>query len=167
MADEIHVLGLKEIKATLERLPARLGEKVVRAALRAGAQVIRKDAQSRAPVLQKPDKRRKAGTLKKSITIKRSKQDKYGVYLTVAGLTAKKIKEFKKAKKSGSANNPDDPFYWVFQELGTTSQPAKSFLRKAFEANKFAALRKFEEYAKKRIVKEAEKLAREMGSKSA
>lgn len=167
MADEIQVLGLKEIERTLARLPARLGEKVMRAALRAGAQVIRKDAQSRVPVLQKPDKRRKAGTVKKSITIKRSKRDKFGVFLGIQGIGKKQISAFKKGGGRKGSNNPDDPYYWIFLEFGTVNQPARPFLRPAFEAQKFAALRKFEEYCKKRIVKEAEKLARELGSKAA
>lgn len=168
MADEVNVLGLKEIKSVLDRLPARLGEKVVRAALRSAAQVIRKDAQARAPVLQQPKWGRKAGTLRKSITIKRSKRDKYGVYLTVAGLSAKKIKEWRKGSVSkDSAYNPDDPWYWRFLEFGTATRSAHPFLAPAFEAQKFAALRRFEEFAKRRVVREAEKLAREMGSKAA
>lgn len=168
MADEIQVLGLKELEKTLARLPARLGEKVMRAALRASAQVIRKDAQSRAPVLKKPKFGRKPGTVKKAITVKRSKRDKYGVFLTVMGLSAKKIKEFKGGSASkDAAYNPDDPWYWHFLEFGTANQPAHPFLRPAFEAQKFAALRRFEEFAKRRIVREAEKLAREQGSKAA
>jgi phage protein, HK97 gp10 family len=167
MADEINVLGLKEIQSTLDKLPARLGEKVVRAALRAAAQPMRKDAQARAPVLKKPQWNRKAGTVKKSITIKRSKKDKYGVYLTVAGLSAKKVKEFTGGTRRKSTNNPDDPWYWVFLEFGTANQPAQEFMRPAFESQKFAAIRRFEEFAKRRVVREAEKLAREQGSKAA
>jgi len=168
MADEINVLGLKEIKSTLDKLPARLGEKVVRAALRAGAQVMRKDAQSRAPVLKKPKYGRKPGTVKKAITIKRSKRDKYGVFLTVQGLSAKKIKAFKGGSATkDAAYNPDDPWYWHFLEFGTANQPAHPFLRPAFEAQKFAALRRFEEFAKRRVVREAEKLAKEQGSQAA
>lgn len=168
MADEINVLGLREIKAVLEKLPARLGEKVVRAALRAAAQPMRKDAQARAPILKKPKFGRKPGTVRQAITIKRSKQDKFGVYLTVAGLSAKKIKAF----KAGSANkdtayNPDDPWYWLFLEFGTSKRDKIPFLRPAFEAQKFASIRRFEAYAQRRVVREAEKLAREMGSKAA
>ena len=85
MADEINVLGLKEIQATLNKLPVRLGEKVVRAALRAAAQVMRKDAQSRVPILKKPKYGRKPGTVRNAITIRRSKQDKNGVYLGEIG----------------------------------------------------------------------------------
>jgi HK97 gp10 family phage protein len=168
MAVEIQVLGLKELEKTLARLPARLGDKVVRAALRASAQVIRKDAQSRVPILKAPSKYREPGTVKKAITVRRSKRDKFGVYLTVAGLSAKKIKEFKGgAVRKKGAHNPDDPFYWLFLEFGTAKLTKTPFLRPAFEAKKFEALRKFEEYCKKRIVREAEKLARELGSKVA
>jgi len=168
MADEINVLGLREIKATLERLPARLGEKVVRAALRAAAQVIRKDAQSRAPVLQKPAYGRKPGTVRSAITVRRSKQDKFGVYVSVKPLSAKKIKDFKGGKTNkNTAYNPDDPWYWVFLEFGTSKRDKMPFLRPAYEAQKFAALRRFEQFAQRRVVREAEKLAREMGSKAA
>lgn len=168
MADEINMLGLKEIQATLNKLPARLGEKVVRAALRAGAQVIRKDAQSRVPILKKPKWGRKPGTVRNAITIRRSKRDKFGVYLSVKGLSAKKIKAFKGGSASkDAAYNPDDPWYWHFLEFGTANRAAHPFLRPAFEAQKFAALRRFEEFAKRRVVKEAEKLAREMGSRAA
>jgi HK97 gp10 family phage protein len=165
--DEIKVTGLKEIERVLQRLPARLGEKVIRAALRAGAQVIRKDAQSKVPILKAPDKRRKPGTVKKAITIKRSKQDKFGVYLGVKGLSKDDKHVFKNNKGTKAANNPDDPFYWFFLEFGTAKMPAKPFLRPAFEARKFEALRKFEEYCKKRIAREADKLAKEMGSNAA
>lgn len=168
MADEINVLGLKEIQATLNKLPVRLGEKVVRAALRAAAQVMRKDAQSRVPILKKPKYGRKPGTVRNAITIRRSKQDKYGVYLGVKPLSAKKIKDFKGGKTNkNTAYNPDDPWYWVFLEFGTSKRDKIPFLRPAYEAQKFASLRRFEEYAKRRVVREAEKLAREQGSKAA
>lgn len=168
MADEINVLGLKELQSTLNKLPARLGEKVVRAALRSAAQVMRKDAQSRAPVLKDPKWGRKPGTLKKAITIKRSKRDKYGVFLTVMGLSAKKIKAFKGGSVGkDTAYNPDDPWYWRFLEFGTSTREAHPFLAPAFEAKKFESLRRFEEFAKRRVVREAEKLAREEGSKAA
>lgn len=164
--EDIKVAGLREIEAVLKRLPARLGEKVIRAALRAGAQVIRKDAQSKVPILKSPKKGRKPGTVKKAITIKRSKQDKFGVYLGIKKLSKSDIADFKD-QYHGSKLNPDDPFYWFFLEFGTAKMPAKPFLRPAFEARKFEALRKFEEYCKKRIAREADKLAQEMGAKAA
>jgi HK97 gp10 family phage protein len=165
MVDSINVKGLRELDRTLKQLPARLGEKVMRAALRAAGQVIRKDAITRVPILKAPSKYRKPGTVKRAIVIKRSRKDKFGVYVTVRGLKAKQIKAFKGGKvNKAAAQNPDDPFYWLFLEFGTAKLTKTPFLRPAFEAKKFEALRKFEEYCKKRIVKEAEKLARELGS---
>ena len=168
MADEISVKGLTALKRTLEALPARIGEKVVRAGLRAAGQVMRKDAQSRVPVLKSPTKYRKPGTVKRAIVIKRSRKDKFGVYIGIKLLKAKQIKAFKGGKVNKSAaQNPDDPFYGLFLEFGTAKLTKTPFLRPAFEAKKFEALRKFEEYCKLRVVKEAEKLAQENGSKAA
>lgn len=167
MVDEIKIDGLPELKATLARLTGRLEDKVLRAALRAGAQVIRKAAQAKAPVLSEPAPNRKAGTVKNAITVRRSKNDKVGVFVGVKPLGKKQISSFKKSGGGSGARNPDDPFYWIFLEFGTAKMPAAPFLRPAFESNKFSALRKFEEFAKKRVVKEAEKLAKEQGSKVA
>ena len=80
-------------------------------------------------------------------------------------MKAKQIKAFKGGKvNKAAAQNPDDPFYWLFLEFGTAKLTKTPFLRPAFESKKFEALRKFEEYCKQRVVKEAEKLARELGS---
>lgn len=162
MADEIKVEGLKQLEATLKQLPARLGEKVMRGALRASAQVIRKDAQSKAPILKEPKKGRKPGTVKNAITVRRSKKDKFGVYVGIKGIGKKAVKEFK-ASGGKARENPDDPFYWIFLEFGTAKMPAAPMLRPAFEARKLEALSKFEAFAKRRVVKEANKLAQENG----
>ena len=161
---EVRMHGLEALKQTLNALPAKLGERAVRAALRAGAQTIRKQAQANAPVLKVPDPRRKAGTVKASITTRKSKRDKYGVYVSVKPLTGKQILSFRQAngaKKGKGANNPDDPFYWVFREFGTADQAAEPFMRPAYEEKKYEALQQFEGILKKRVVKEAEKIARE------
>ena len=164
MAETIQLDGLKELKATLAKLPGRLEDKVLRAALRSGAQVIRKAAQAKVPVLSEPAPYRTAGTVKKAITVRRSKKDKVGVFVTVKPLGKKQISSFKQSGGSG-AKNPNDPFYWIFLEFGTAKMPAAPFMRPAFEGSKGAALAKFEEFSKRRVVKEAEKLARENGSK--
>lgn len=166
MADEIKVEGLKQLEATLKGLPARLGEKVMRGALRAAAQVIRKDAQSKAPILKEPRKGRKPGTVKNAITVRRSKQDKFGVFVGIKGLGKKAVKEFK-ASGGKSRENPDDPFYWIFLEFGTAETPAAPMLRPAFESRKYEALQKFETYSKRRVVREANKLAQENGGNRA
>lgn len=162
MAEKIKIHGLNEIKNTLKDLPTVLGEKVIRAALRAGAKPIRDEARANAPILKNPDPRRKPGTVQKAISTRRSKQDKYGVYVSVKPLGKKKISSFKQGGGK-AADNPDDPFYWIFSEFGTSKMPADPFMRPAYESKKYEALQKFEEYSKKRVVKEAEKLARQKG----
>ena len=165
MAETIQLDGLNELKATLAKLPGRLEDKVLRAALRSGAQVIRKAAQAKVPVLSEPAPYRTAGTVKKAITVRRSKKDKVGVFVSVMPLGGKQISAFKGAGGKKGAQNPNDPYYWIFLEFGTAKMAPTPFLRPAFESNKGAALAKFEQFAKRRVVKEAEKLARENGSK--
>lgn len=160
--DKVKLRGLDQLKNTLKGLPAHLGEKVLRAALRAGAKPISDEAKALAPVLKEPDSRRKPGTVKKNIVTRKSKQQKYGVYVGVKALKARQIVAFKKANGK-SANNPDDPFYWIFSEFGTSKMPPTPFLRPAFESKKYHALQRFEDHAKKRVVKEAEKLAKSKG----
>lgn len=169
MADDwgqVRLNGMAELKRTLNALTVRLERNVLLGALRAAAQVIRKDAQSRAPLLKAAHPYRKPGVVRKNITVRRSKKNKLGVYVGVKGIGAKQLREFK-AAGGKSAQNPDDPWYWIFQEFGTATSPANPFLRPAFEARKLEAIRRFEEYTKARLVKEAEKLAREMGLKAA
>ena len=161
MADEIKVNGLAQLEKTLKALPDRLGKKVVMQALRKAANVIKKDAQNRVPVLKEATPYRNPGTVKKAIKVRKSKQDKYGVYVGVKPLAVKKIMEF----KGDSAQNPNDPYYWWQLEFGNVNMPAHPFLRPAFESNVQASIKEFENYAKDRVVVEAEKLAKEKGMK--
>lgn len=167
MADQVRLHGLPELKALFNRLPERLGDRVVMAALRAAAQVIRKEAMLRVPVLRLPTKYRNAGTVRKAITVRKSQQSAYAVFVGVKRLKGRQIAAFKKTTGQKSTENPDDPFYWWWLEFGTSKLPAAKFLRGAFEAKKFEALRKFEEYMKARIEREAIKLAQELGLKAA
>jgi len=161
MASEIKVNGLAELQRTLKDLPARLGNKVVMQALRKAANVIKKDAQQRVKVLATPTKYRNSGTVKKAIKVRKSKQHKYGVFVGVKPLNVKKIMAF----AGNSANNPNDPFYWWQLEFGNVNMPAFPFLRPAFDSNVQKSITEFETYAKERVVVEAEKLARERGSR--
>lgn len=164
MVEKVGIRGLDELKKTFLALPAELGEKVVRGGLRAAAKPIRDEARANAPVLKKPDPRRKPGVVQKAISVRKSKQDKYGVYVGIKPLGAKQIKSFKQGGGK-SSENPDDPFYWIFSEFGTVNMPADPFMRPAYESKKYEALKNFEDYAQKRTVKVAEKLARDKGMK--
>ena len=168
MAETIKVHGLPELSQTLMKLPAELEKRVIMGALRAAAQTIRKEAIVRAPVLQIPDPRRRAGTLKKNISVRRVK-GKTAVYVGVFGASRKKIAAFKAAGGGKGANNPDDPYYWRWVEFGAPGRrlPAQPFLRPAFEAKKYEALRMFEVYMRKRLAKEARKVALANGMRQA
>lgn len=159
---KVQLHGLEELKKTLNDLPLALGEKVLRGSLRSAANVIRNEARNNAPVLKKDVPHRKPGTVRDAIVVRRSKQDKYGVYVSVKPLGKSKIKSFKQS--GGKSNqNPDDPFYWVFKEFGTSSQPADPFMRPAFESKKMDALGVVQSKMKSRLQSEAKKLARSKG----
>ena len=166
MAELIKVHGLQELSQTLMKLPAELEKRVIMGALRAAGQTIRKDAMARAPILEKPDPRRRAGTLRKNISVRRVK-GKTAVYVGVFGASRKKIAAFKAAGGGKGANNPDDPYYWKWVEFGTKKMAARPFLRPAFEAQKYEALRMFEVYMRKRLAKEARKVALANGMRQA
>ena len=166
MAETIKVHGLQELSQTLMKLPAELEKRVIMGALRAAGQTIRKDAMARAPILQKPDPRRRAGTIKKNISVRRVK-GKTAVYVGVFGASRKKIAAFKAAGGGKGANNPEDPYYWKWVEFGTKKMAARPFLRPAFEAQKYEALRMFEVYMRKRLAKEARKVALANGMRQA
>lgn len=166
MAETIKVHGLQELSQTLMKLPAELEKRVIMGALRAAGQTIRKEAMSRAPILETPDPRRRAGTLRKSISVRRVK-GKVAVYVGVFGLSGKKMAAFKAGGGTKGANNPDDPYYWKWVEYGTKKMAARPFLRPAFEAKKFEAIRLFEAYMKKRLDKEVRKVAQANGMRQA
>lgn len=179
MAEEYKVDGLRALSATLAGLPAQLEKRMILGALRAAAQVIRKDAMQRVPILKKSDPRRRAGLVRDSITVRKSKVRNNAVYVGVSALKASQVKITKGAKKTiinkrgreqvvatrskRDWSNPDDPAYWKFIEFGSSTHHARPFLRPAFEAKKLDAIERFKIYMSRRIVKESEKLARQQG----
>ena len=160
------VQGLPELHATLMKLPKELEKRVIMGALRSAGQVIRKEAMARAPILQEPDPRRRAGTIRKNISVRRVK-GKIAVYVGVFNASRKSIAAYKAAGGKKGSDNPDDPFYWAWVEFGTKKKGAQPFLRPAFEAKKFEAIRNFEAYMKKRLDKEVRKVAQANGMRQA
>jgi len=81
-AFEINVSGIAELQRAIYKYNARLGERVTRASLRAGASYMLKHLRNAAPV--------KTGRLKKAIRIKNSrinrinKNGKVGIYITIS-----------------------------------------------------------------------------------
>lgn len=113
---ELKVTGLAELRDMLNSLPDKLRRRALRNALAAGARVVRDEARSRAPVLSKPAKFRKPGTVRDAITVRTSKQAKragdVGVFVNVRPA---------KVGKRG-ARSPNDPYYWRWLEFGRTGR---------------------------------------------
>jgi HK97 gp10 family phage protein len=113
--------GLADLKITVEALKQDLRKRVVRGALRDAARPIVNAARVRAPVLKTPARFRTPGLLKRSIKVFSSKQfsgrnGTLGVYVAVRGSKAKL-----RASGGKGAKNPNDPYYWYWQEFGFTA----------------------------------------------
>ena len=145
MAEIQHWKGFRELEENLKMLGAEVHEKGVKRMMSRAAVPMRDDARRRAPVLKTPDPRRRAGTLQRAIQIWRKRITRYAVtyYVGVRGLSRKAMRAFKEKSGSRGVENPNDPFYWRWQELGVPSRgiPAQGFLRKAFEAQKTESVR--------------------------
>lgn len=161
--EPLKVHGLQGMQKTLRSLPGKLGKRVLMGGLRAGAKEIKEEAQNLAPVLAQATASRKPGTVRDSIVVKTSKQDRYGVYIGVRKLKGKAIAQFKRSTGRGSNQNPDDPYYWWQLEFGNRQMRARPFMRPAFHAKSAAALRRFQIYTMRRLEREARKIALEAG----
>lgn len=109
--------NLPDFRAALKSVPEKLRKRALRNALGVAGRIIRDDAKRNAPVLQVSSERqyptRKAGTVKRAISVRTSKQARragdVGVFINV--------RPAKGANRGGK--NPNDPFYWRFLEFGT------------------------------------------------
>lgn len=144
MADDgvsLTIRGLAETKAALLALPADLRRRVVRQALRAAARPLVAAAQSHAPILKAPARRRVPGTLRNNIKVFNSKKangqgGRLGVYITVRASK----NDLKKAPVTG------DPYYWRWVEGGHRIVPRSrrtgTFRGKALYAKSITLRRK-------------------------
>lgn len=146
MAVEAKVIGIDDFKAALASVVPKLRVRALRNALTVGARLVRDAARRRAPVLKTSTyggasaiKRgvRKVGTVRKALSVRTSKlatrRGDVGVFVNVRPLPGSKFKTrtssvlgFKvkqrvlvRASKRG-ANNPQDPYYWRWQQFGWT-----------------------------------------------
>lgn len=149
--------GLDALRRALRQLPDAVQKKVLAGAVAKGAKVIADDARSRAPVLKTPDARRTPGLLRRMIRATRGKRNgsEAASFVSVRRLVGKALGKMK--IKKGQTGAQLDPFYWAFQEFGSSGRPAQPFLRPAFDAKKEAAALEIKTALAEGIAREAAK----------
>lgn len=159
---QVRLHGTREILDAMRQLPQKLDRKLLNKSLLAGALLTRDEARRLAPVLQKPDPRRRAGVLQRAIKAVAVRPERHSatVWVRVRPLTRKQIARFKKKHGKAASDNPNDPYYWRFIEFGTSKLPARPFMRRAFEITKFAAVEAIVNDSRRRVQAEIAKLGR-------
>lgn len=140
------ISGARELSALLRRLPAEVGRRALRQAALAGGAVVRREARIRAPVRRDPrpkrigkgGKGRLPGYLRANIRSATIAASDRAVHVQVG---------------IGAA------FYGVFDEFGTSHQPAHPWLRPAWEASREKALLAIARNLAGGLKREAERLA--------
>lgn len=150
MADslKVEIKGARELDELLKQLPDRVAKQVLAGALMSGGQVIRAEIQRRAPVrhdagakkIGKGAKGRLPGFLRASIARRRIRRGSAALTIGVGPLRS--------------------AFYAMFQEFGTRHQPARPFMRPAFDAKAGEALQKIGEALGRGIDRAAARLAK-------
>lgn len=145
---QVKVDGLAELRTALKKLPEELQKKELKRAVSAGAVIVRDVARASVPLLDVSKyppsqqrailRRRKPGTLRRSIVVGFSKVDSSKVQVTynifVRRPSRSSIAKFKKATGKGGRENPDDPYYWTVWEFGDGVNRSHPFLRPAFNS---------------------------------
>lgn len=126
MADgvTVKITGLEQLSQKMQEFPEKMLKKGVRTALRAGGEVLRQAISDAAPVSEDETHVHPPGFLKDHIGSKVTVSVKNDTGTILVG-------PVKKA------------FYAMFPEFGTKHQPAKPFIRPAFEGNAQKALDAF------------------------
>lgn len=131
---KMEVSGLKELADKLRELGPDIAKNALRAGIRAGAKAIKDSAAASAP--------QDTGTLKKALYIKHIREQSGTSQQTFfVG-----VRRGKKYAKKGQ-----DAYYWSWNEFGTARQPARPFMRPAFEQNKEVVIKAVADRIKKRI----------------
>lgn len=146
---KVKISGLNDIRKVLTKLPQELGKKVTSGALRKGGNVIRDRAIANVPYSGIDRATKFAGEksyyhkhLREQISVRTIKTDHISVRMIVT---------------VGKA------FWGSFLEFGTSRQPARPWMRPAFETSKESALTTIIENLGKGLEKTAEKLAGSLG----
>lgn len=133
MADDVTILGLKELGDTINMLTELVQKRVIRNAARAGGRVYRDGMKSRAPVA--------SGALRDAITTKDFVMRKTGGFDVMIGVKYSK-KVAASSRRQGEAPASQDPaVYAKFLEFGRpgagghTNQAKQPFIRPTFDAD--------------------------------
>lgn len=156
--------GFRELEQNLKQIGEAARERGVKRMMHRAAVPMRDDAKRRAPVLKEPDPRRRAGTVRDRIRIWRKKGTQFAVtyYVGVLGISRSAISKFKAAGGKGTkgSDNPNDPFYWRWVELGKPNMAAQPFLRPSFESKKMESVRVALHEGREFLRREARRLKR-------
>lgn len=168
MADELKInIDMRAAIAELKLLKTQEMRKIVRASLRAATKPMLKLAKSLAPILKPGSNPHRApGVLKRSLILTSSKKEKSNKGFVGLFITAKQ-----KGRSFRGRNDPLDPFYYRFVELGhrkgkrkgkyTKSERAnysggyvqgRFFMRSAYQANAAAVPALFNVEVAKRLI---------------
>lgn len=143
MAGEFNlsVKGIEALREELLKLAPELRRGPAQRALRKGAEPVLAKAIAETPQLLANVYRRgimirRAGTLRRSLKIRASKDTNrtgdVGVFVNIAPLKKGAIADFKAATGRRGADNPDDNFYWRFVHFATKrNKNPRPFLTRA------------------------------------
>lgn len=135
------VEGLAELKRAMAQVPIELQGKVALELLRKAAGPMRDEARARAPA--------RTGRLRKNIYVARARDSTQQNPLVVV-----------RVRRRGKAGDPQNAYYWLFQEFGTSTQRAQPFMRPAFEATKQQSLDILTKVTAEQVEKAARKVAK-------
>lgn len=124
----VEIKGLKELTKQLKKLPKDLQRKELRAAALAGAGQVRDEARKMAPV--------KTGRVKEDIRARYKPRQGPADMIYMVGVVDRK---------------KHTAYWWRFNEFGTKHQPARPFMRPAFDMVQNRIIRIFKERLKKGI----------------
>lgn len=154
----MRIEGLAELAKAMRELPERVARNGLRAAVNAGASVIKKEAIAKAPEL--------TGALKANLYQKQIREQsgpmQQTFYVGVKNGVAKYAKTAanRRAGKVGVYKNAGSTWYWFLNEFGSSKQPARPFMRPAFETQKENAVAAIAKKLDERIQKHANDLAK-------
>lgn len=121
----LQLSGMAEVRAALAGVTAKVRKQAIRKALREAAKIVQAEARAKAPVLQTSAPYRRPGTIRRNIVVRASKfarkAGNEGVYVSVKPLRG----AAQKKKGLAGAKNPNDPYYWWWQEFGWVASGAR------------------------------------------